>query len=71
MTSTLVAPANTRDGVTAVIEVSETTVTELAAVPPIVTAVAPVKPVPVMVTLVPPALGPALGEIAVTVGAAA
>jgi hypothetical protein len=34
--------------------------------------VAPLKNlVPVMLTLVPPAVGPALGEIAVTVGAAA
>ena len=54
----------------AVIDVAETTVTDVAAVPPIVTPVAPVKPVPVMVSLVPPVAGPALGEIAVTVGAA-
>ncbi len=32
------------------------------------TAVAPVKPVPVMVTVVPPAVGPAVGLTAVTVG---
>jgi hypothetical protein len=36
---------------------------------PIVTPVAPVNPVPVMVTLVPPAVGPLLGLIDVTVGA--
>jgi hypothetical protein len=57
-------------GVTAVIEVDETTVKLVAAVPPIVTPVAPVKPVPVMVTDVPPAVVPELGEIAVTVGGA-
>ena len=35
-----------------------------------VTAVAPVKPVPVMVTEVPPACGPLFGVTPVTVGAA-
>jgi hypothetical protein len=53
-----------------VIEVDETTVKLVAAVPPIVTAVAPVKPVPVIVTGVPPAAGPELGEIPLTVGGA-
>ena len=43
----------------------------VAAVDPKVTAVAPVKPVPVTVTLVPPAVGPEPGANAVTVGAAA
>ena len=51
------------------IEVALTTVTPVAAVAPNKTAVAPVKPVPVMVTLVPPP--PELGLTAVTVGAAA
>ena len=32
------------------------------------TAVAPVKPVPVSVTVVPPATGPTSGEIPVSVG---
>ena len=41
----------------------------VAAVVPNFTAVAPVKLVPVIVTLVPPAKGPELGEIPVTVGA--
>ena len=68
VTSTLAAPA-VPAGVTAVIDVDDTTVTEVAAAPPIVTLVAPVKSVPVMVTLVPPVVGPELGEIAVTVGA--
>ena len=40
------------------------------AVPPNVTAVAPVKLVPVMVTDVPPAAGPEFGLTLVTVGAA-
>jgi hypothetical protein len=44
-------------------------VTPAAAVPPIDT-VAPVKkPVPVIVTGIPPAVVPEVGEIAVTVGA--
>ncbi len=40
------------------IEVAELTVKPVAAVAPKSTAVAPVKLVPVMVTLVPPAAGP-------------
>ncbi|MNL31508.1 hypothetical protein D3C87_1532990 [compost metagenome] len=40
-----------------------------AAVAPKVTTVAPEKPVPVMVTVVPPLAGPEVGEIKVTVGA--
>ena len=39
-------------------------------VPPKVTAVAPVKPVPVIVTEVPPVSGPDAGATLVTVGAA-
>jgi hypothetical protein len=54
----------------AVIEVAELTVTEVAAVPPNLTEEAPRNPVPVMVTLVPPAVGPAFGLTAVTVGVA-
>ena len=42
----------------------------VAAVAPNVTAVAPVKLVPVIVTVVPPAVGPAVGLTPVTVGAA-
>ena len=57
-------------GEVAVIDVAELTVKPVAAVAPNLTAVAPVKPVPVIVTLVPPAVGPAVGEIEVTVGAA-
>jgi hypothetical protein len=58
----------TSGGDVAVIEVPEFTVKLLAATPPKLTAVAPVKLVPVMVTLVPPAVVPVLGEIPVTVG---
>ncbi len=42
----------------------------VAAVVPKLTALAPVKPVPVMVTEVPPVLGPELGAEAVTLGPA-
>ncbi|MEY9227942.1 hypothetical protein ABIF78_000265 [Bradyrhizobium japonicum] len=65
--STVLVPA----GDVAVIWVAELTVKPAAAVPPKVTAVAPVKLVPVMVTVVPPPPGPDVGEIEVTVGAAA
>jgi hypothetical protein len=58
-------------GDTALIEVSEFTVKLLAATLPNETPVAPVKPLPVMVTLVPPAVLPELGEIPVTAGAGA
>ncbi len=53
VTSTTPVPA----GLSAVIEVSLTTVTFVAGVVPKSTAVAPVKPVPVIVTSVPPAGG--------------
>jgi hypothetical protein len=50
-------------------EVAPTTFTFVAAVPPMVT-VAPVRnPVPVIVTAVPPAVVPEVGEIDVMVGA--
>src|SRR6516162_9703639 len=67
VTFTVPVPA----GLSAVIEVSLTTVTFVAATVPKSTAVAPVKPVPVIVTVVPPAGGPLVGLMAVTVGAAA
>ena len=69
VTSTLAAPA-VPAGVVAVMLVAFTTVTAVAAVPPIVTAVAPVKLVPVMVNDCPPASGPDEGVMAVTVGPA-
>ena len=58
-------------GLVTVIWVALFTVTPVPAVVPKSTAVAPVKAVPVTVTLVPPAVGPELGLTAVTVGAAA
>ena len=45
-----------------------TTTTAVAAVPPNVTPVAPVKPAPEMVTAVPPAASPVLGCTPVTIG---
>ena len=65
-TSTVPVPA----GAVAVIWVAELTVNVVAGVAPKVTAVAPAKFVPVMVTVVPAVMGPADGEIEVTVGAA-
>ena len=57
-------------GLSAVIVVALTTTTSVAAVVPKSTAVAPVNPVPVIVTRVPPAAGPLFGLTPVTVGAA-
>jgi hypothetical protein len=54
-------------GVVALIEVSEST-TNGADVLPKLTAVAPVKPLPLMVIVVPPVAGPEVGLTAVTVG---
>jgi hypothetical protein len=65
VTSTVPAPA----GEVAVIWVAPLTVKELAAVLPNLTAVAPEKLVPAMVTLVPPVGGPVFGVTLVTVGA--
>lgn len=65
--STVPVPA----GAVAVIEVALFTVKLLAAVAPKVTAVVPNKPVPVMFTVVPPEVRPAVGERAVTVGSGA
>ena len=64
LTSTVPLP----EGDVAVIWVAELTVKPVAAVAPKVTAVAPEKLVPVMITLVPPVVGPDVGEIEVTVG---
>ena len=63
-TSTVPVPA----GDVAVIWVAELTVKAAAGVAPKLTAVAPVKFVPVIVTDVPPVAGPEVGEIDVTVG---
>ena len=57
-------------GAVAVIWVALSTVKLAAGVPPNDTALAPVSPVPVTVTLVPPAVVPDVGLTLVTVGAA-
>ena len=67
VTATLCAPA-VPAGVFAVIEVAVAT-TLVAATPPIFT-VAPVKLVPVIVIVVPPATGPEIGVTVVIVGSA-
>ena len=69
VTTTFLAPA-VPAGVTQVSEVALATATDVAAALPMATVVAPVtKFVPVTVTLVPPAVGPLLGLMALTVGA--
>ena len=67
MTVTSTVPAAPA-GAVAVIEVALLTVKVVAAVAPNLTPVAPVKLVPVMVTEVPPAVGPELGLTEETVG---
>ena len=67
VTATLFAPT-VPAGVTAVMLVEETTTTLVAATPPTVTLVAPVKSQPVIVIGVPPAVGPDIGVIDVIVG---
>ena len=67
VTTTFLAPA-VPAGVVQVIDVAETTVTDVQALPPTVTAAPAAKPVPVMVIAVPPAVEPELGEIDPIVG---
>ena len=67
--TTLTAPA-VPDGATTVTEVALTLVNDVPAVPPNVTLVVAVKLVPVIVTVVPPAIGPLDGAISLIVGAA-
>ena len=69
VTNTLAVPAAPA-GVVQVMVVELTTVKPATAAPPMLTSVAPVKLVPVIVTLVPPALGPRCGVRSVTVGGA-
>ena len=69
VTATFFAPA-VPAGVTAVTLVDETTTTLVAATPPTVTLVAPVKLVPVIVIAVPPAVEPVAGETEEIVGGA-
>ena len=66
MTVTATLPAAPA-GLVVVIWVSDSTVNDVAAVVPNFTAVAPVKPVPVIVTAVPPLVEPVVGLSAVTV----
>jgi hypothetical protein len=66
-TVTVFAPAEPA-GVTALIFVELATVNEVAATPPIVTEVTPVRPDPLIAIGVPPAVGPALGTIVVIAG---
>ena len=68
VTITPTAPAVARAGVIQVIVVLSTSVREVAATPPNVTEVAPVKDVPVIVTLVPPAVLPDDGEMLLITG---
>ena len=70
VTATSLAPT-VPTGVTAVIWEAVTTEKLVAAMPPIVTLVAPVKLVPVIVISVPPLTGPELGTTVVMVGALA
>lgn len=67
VTTTVTAPAACA-GVVAVILVLLTTTTFVAAVPPNVTVAPVAKFVPVIVTAVPPAVVPLLGDTLVTVG---
>ena len=68
VTTTLLEPAECA-AVVAVIDVLLATVTPVAEVPPIFTVAPDWKPVPVMVTAVPPLIVPELGLIELTVGA--
>ena len=66
VTSTVPLPA----GEVAISSLSSTTTKLGEALEPKSTLVAPVKLVPIMVTDVPPVVGPLVGETAVTVGGA-
>ena len=68
VTTTFLAPALPA-GVVQVIDVAETTVTDVQALPPTVTVAPAAKFVPVMVIAVPPAVLPEVGEIEPMVGA--
>lgn len=68
VTTTFTDPAEWA-ALVAVIEVLLATFTPVAAVPPRLTVAPDRKPVPVMVTTVPPDPEPLVGEIELTVGA--
>src|SRR3989442_11244625 len=70
VTVTLTAPAACA-GVVAVIVVLLTTLTPVAALPPTLTVTPATKFAPVIVTAVPPAVGPEDGATLLTVGAGA
>ena len=65
---TLTDPASGEAGLVAVSDVSLPTAILVVTVLPKFTAVASVKPDPVMVTTVPPVIGPDFGEMPVTFG---
>jgi len=67
VTVTVTAPALPA-GVVAVICVALTTTTLVAAAPPNVTVAPVAKSVPVIVTAVPPTVGPLFGDTLLTVG---
>ena len=69
VTVTLTVPADSAGDV-AIIEVAELTVTAVAVTVPNITVAPEAKPVPVMVTEVPPVVGPDVGLMLVTVGTA-
>ncbi len=69
VTATLTAPAPGCAGATAVSVVPDVIVTDVAGVPPKLTPVTWLNVVPVIVTLVPPAVGPLFGLTDVIVGA--
>lgn len=69
VTITLTIPDEPLAGVTTVIDVALELTIVVPAVPPKVTAEVPVRLVPVIVTVVPPAIGPLDGDTDVIVGA--
>ncbi|KRC90086.1 hypothetical protein ASE25_11390 [Terrabacter sp. Root85] len=69
VTLTVTAPAEPA-GLVALTCVELTTVRLVPAIVPNFTAVAPVRLLPVMVTTVPPVVGPVVGEIELATGAA-
>ena len=69
VSTTFTAPAALA-GVTIVTEVALTLVIDVPAVPPNITDVVPVRLVPVIVTVVPPLVGPDTGDTDEIVGAA-
>ena len=71
VTSRVVAPTAVEDGAVTVSVVLVGEPTMVAGLPPIVTAVTPLRLVPVTVIVLPPASGPWVGLTPVTAGAGA